>query len=63
MAVLGAVAMMVAVGTLVLLGTVEEGPTAVTQGANAFTRTWARGMENKGVNIKRLHPTMLHFKT
>lgn len=63
MAVLGAVAMMVAVGTLVLLWTVEEGPTAVTQGANAFTRTWEKGMEYKRVSIKHLHPTIPQSKT
>lgn len=39
MAVLGAVAVMMAVGTLVLLWTVKEGPAAVSQGANTFTHT------------------------
>lgn len=38
-AVLGAVAVVMAVGTLILLWTVEEGPAAVSQGANALTHT------------------------
>lgn len=63
MAVLGAVAVMMAIGTLVLLWTVEEGPAAVTQGANTFTRTWEKWMEHKSVHVKRLDPTMLRFKT
>lgn len=63
MAVLGAVAVMMAIGTLVLFWTVEEGPTAVTQGANTFTHTWEKWMEYKSVNIKCPHPTMLCFKT
>lgn len=40
MAVLGAVAMMMAISTFVLFWTVEEGPTAVSQGANTYTHTW-----------------------
>lgn len=39
MAVLGAVAVMVAVGTLVLLRAVQEGPAAVPRGTNTFTNT------------------------
>lgn len=39
MAVLGSVAVMMAVGTLVLLGTVQEGPAAVSHWANTFTHT------------------------
>lgn len=44
-AVLGAVTVMMAVGTLVLLWTVKEGPAAVSQGANAFTDTCQSRME------------------
>lgn len=61
MAVLGAVAMMMAVGTLVLLWTVEEGPAAVTQGTNTFTRTWGKWVGHSSVSIRRLHATMLRF--
>lgn len=39
MAVLGAVAVVMAVGTLVLLWTMEERPAAVSQGANTLTHT------------------------
>lgn len=40
MAVLSAVTVVMPVSTLVLLWTVEERPTAVSQGANALTHTW-----------------------
>lgn len=52
MAVLGGVAMMMAVGTLVLLGTVQEGPAAVSQWANTFTHTWERRMGSQTINLK-----------
>lgn len=38
---------MVAVGTLILLWTVEEGPTAVSQGTNTFTHTWETWRDKK----------------
>lgn len=45
MAVLGAVAMMVAISAFVLFWTVEEGPTAVSHGANTFAHTWGKVKE------------------
>lgn len=40
MAVLGAVAVVMAVSTLILLRTVEKGPAAVSQGANTLIHPW-----------------------
>lgn len=47
MAVLGAVAMVMAISTLILFWTVEEGPTAVSQGTDTFTGTCEKLMEYK----------------
>lgn len=63
MAVLGAVAMMMAISTFVLFWTVEEGPTAVSQGANTFAHTWEMWQEYKKKKKKEvmrwLQPKML----
>jgi len=39
-AVLSVVAVVMAVGTLILLWTMKERPAAVSQGTNTFTHTW-----------------------
>ena len=53
-AVLGAVTVVMAIGTFILLWTVEEGPAAVPQGANTLTYTWeTRREEDEGTTEQK----------
>lgn len=60
MAVLGAVAVMMAIGTLILLWTVKEGPAAVSQGANTFTHTFETRLEVKNINFDLVKNNLVH---